>query len=95
MLPAVIVALVFGSALMVAKMILDFNREKLLADRSSEGSSLLLSELEDIIDAAVGKAVAPLQERIDELEIRSLPQGPSQKMIEGASEESQAESRED
>ncbi len=42
MLPALIVALVFGSALMVAKMILDFNREKLLADRSPEGSSLLL-----------------------------------------------------
>jgi len=88
MLPAIVVAVVFGSALMVVKMALDFNRDKMLAESSREGSSLRVSELEELIEAAVEKAVAPLHERLEELELRQLSEAASQKMLSGGKEES-------
>ena len=74
MLPAIIVALVFGSGLLFIKMILDYNREKLLAGSNEPSSqSLLVSELETMIHDAVADAVEPLELRIADLEKKALP----------------------
>lgn len=80
---------------MVVKMALDFNRDKMLAESSREGSSLRISELEELIEAAVEKAVAPLHERLEELEVRQLSEGASQKMLSGGKEESGSLTKQD
>lgn len=82
MLPAIIVALVFGSGLLFIKMILDYNREKLLAKSNGPSSqSLLVSELEDMIHDAVADAVAPLEQRVTDLERKALPPGGAQRSL--------------
>ena len=79
-MPVAIVALVMGSSLLFIKMLLEYNKDKLLAARNQESPSntMLLSELNDMIAAAVQEAVAPLNERIEHLEQRALPQASDQ-----------------
>jgi len=67
--PIAVIGIVFGSALIFTKMIIDYKRDAV--QRSpQEDKSLSTSELREIIDAAVGEAVAPLAERVERLEER-------------------------
>ncbi|MDE2997012.1 MAG: hypothetical protein OXT73_09810 [Bacteroidota bacterium] len=86
MIAALIVGLAFGSSLLFIKMILDYNRDKMLAQGNSraqlnEGETLRVSELREMIQEAVTDAVAPLEARMDELEGLSLPEAPSRKAL--------------
>jgi hypothetical protein len=74
-MPVAIVALVMGSFLLFIKMLLEYNKDKLLAagSQDSRSNTMLLSELNDMIAAAVQEAVAPLHERLQELEQKALP----------------------
>lgn len=71
-MPVVIVAIVFGSFLVLMKMILDHKKQNQLPPRVDEGSSMRLSELNEHIRATVQEAVEPLVARIDELESAQL-----------------------
>ena len=74
-MPVAIVALVMGSFLLFIKMLLEYNKDKMLASgqRDASSNTMLLSELNDMIAAAVQDAVAPLHERIEQLEQKALP----------------------
>jgi|GEM_PF-677071 hypothetical protein len=71
-MPVVIVAIVFGTVLLIVKMGLEFGKQKMLAQRDSNGSSIRVSELEAMIDSAVSDAIEPLVARVDELESEKL-----------------------
>lgn len=74
-MPVAIVALVMGSFLLFIKMLLEYNKDKMLAaGRQESGSNtMLLSELNEMIAAAVDEAVAPLHARLEDLERKALP----------------------
>ncbi len=79
---AAIVAMVLGFALIVVKMGLDHEKAKLLAKGDSgPGSTMLMSELEEMIQLSVAEAVKPLQERIDELETLQLAEGQQKRQL--------------
>ncbi len=71
-MPVVIVAIVFGSVLLIIKMGLEYGKQKMLSQRDGSGSSLRVSELEAMIDSAVSDAIEPLVARVDELESEKL-----------------------
>lgn len=74
---AIIVAMVLAFTLVVVKMGLDYSKSKLLeVGEDAPDSTLLLSELEEMISSAVSDATEPLRERIDQLEQKQLPAGP-------------------
>lgn len=68
--PILFTGIVFGSALILARMIIAYKRDAIrnapLADKS-----LSTSELREMIEEAVQEASAPLRERIEHLETRS------------------------
>ena len=74
-MPVAIVALVMGSFLLFIKMLLEYNKDKLLAagKQESGSSTMLLSELNEMIAAAVHEAVEPLHARLEHLEQKALP----------------------
>lgn len=82
-MPVAIVALVMGSFLLFIKMLLEYNKDKLLAAGNQESTSntMLLSELNEMIAAAVQEAVAPLNERIEHLEQKLLPATSDQRTL--------------
>ena len=63
-----IVALSAGCVVTVAKMILDFMREKNQLRGAATGASLTASELQRLMREAVEDANAPLRERLDAVE---------------------------
>ncbi|MDA0378501.1 MAG: hypothetical protein O3C45_04950 [Bacteroidetes bacterium] len=73
-MPVAIVALVMGSFLLFIKMLLDYNKDKMLTSGRQDASSntLLLSELQEMINQSVQQAVEPLHERVDQLEQLAL-----------------------
>lgn len=74
-MPVAIVALVMGSFLLFIKMLLEYNKDKMLAagKQESGSSTMLLSELNEMIAAAVHEAVEPLHARLEHLEQKALP----------------------
>ena len=66
-LPLAIISLVFSFVLMIIKMAQDHEKHKLNFSKGSD-KSLTVSELNDIVAAAVEEAVEPLKERIRQLE---------------------------
>lgn len=72
MLPIAIIAIVFSFVLLIVKMSQTHELEK---KRLSQGSdkSLTVTELNEIVASAVEEAIAPLKERIHELEGGNLP----------------------
>ena len=73
----IIVAMVLAFTLVVVKMGLDYSKSKLLeVGEDAPDSTLLMSELEEMISSAVSDATEPLRERIDQLEQKQLPAGP-------------------
>ncbi len=68
--PIAIVGIVFGSALIFTKLIIDYKRAA-ARNAPSTDKSLSTSELRNMIDAAVEEASAPLLERLERLEMRS------------------------
>jgi len=71
-MPVVIVAIVFGTLLLIIKMGLEYGKQKMLSQRDGSGSSLRVSELEAMIESAVSDAIQPLVARVDELESEKL-----------------------
>lgn len=71
-MPVFIVAIVFGTLLLIIKMGLEYGKQKMLSKRDSSGSSLRVSELEAMIESAVSDAIEPLVARVDELESEKL-----------------------
>jgi len=70
----IIVAMVLAFTLVVVKMGLDYSKSKLLeVGEAPSDSTMLLSELEDMISTAVADAVEPLKDRIEQLEVKALP----------------------
>jgi hypothetical protein len=84
-MPEAIVAIIFGSFLILMKMILSHKGQNQLAQTVSEANSMALSELQEIIDDAINQRVEPLMARIDELESAQLL-GTSERMLLGESE---------
>jgi hypothetical protein len=72
--PVLIVGIVFGSALLLVKMTLDYKKAQALAEPTSDGS-LRTSELEALIRRAVDDAVQNALEPYIERE-KLLPPGP-------------------
>ena len=84
-LPIAIIALVFSFVLLIVKMSQDHELEK---HRMSKGSdkSLTVSELNELVEAAVKEAISPLQARIRQLEAQEAPlAGEEQLQLEPAS----------
>ena len=74
----VIVAMVLSFTLIVVKLGLDYSKSKLLESGGQPAdSTLLMSELQEMIASAVSDATEPLRERIDQLEQKQLSSGPS------------------
>ncbi len=69
-MPVFVVALVFGSVVLVVKMVLDFNRQKLIAGSSTDGNSLGTGELKRIIREAVDESLFPIVSRLEAAENR-------------------------
>jgi len=67
-----IVGIVFLFAFLVVKMGIDYSKAKLAAGDSDSGSSMRVSELEQMINSAVSDAVEPLISRLDDLESEKL-----------------------
>ncbi len=71
-LPLAIIALVFSFVLIIIKLSMEHEKEKLLLNKGKEGDaadkSLTVSELNEMIEEAIEKAIAPLNERLDRLE---------------------------
>lgn len=80
--PVFIVAIVFGSALMMTKIIVEYKKhqDKQLPAGGQNGA-LRTSELEAIIRRAVEDAIEPLQERLDTLDGRFLSEAPPPKEL--------------
>lgn len=68
--PLAVIGIVFGSALILARMIIAYKRDALQSAPAAD-KSLSTSELREMIDEAVQEASAPLRERIEHLETRS------------------------
>lgn len=69
-----VVAMILGFTLIVVKMGLDYSKARLesLPDAPAD-SSILVSELEEMISTAVADAIVPLEQRIKHLEVLHLP----------------------
>ena len=80
--PVFIVAIVFGSALVMTKIIVEYKKhqDKQLAAGDHDGA-LRTSELEAIIRRAVDDAIEPLHERLDALDGRLLPESSAPKEL--------------
>jgi len=70
MMPVLVVALVFGSVVLVVKMVLDYNRQKLLSGSGTEDNSLGTGELKRIIREAVDESLYPIVSRLEATENR-------------------------
>ena len=81
-MPILVVAIVFGSILTMIKMLLNHSRDKMLAQTSSEGSSMRLSELESMVTDRIHEAIEPLISRVDELESAHLLETSKQILLE-------------
>ncbi|NNF03485.1 MAG: hypothetical protein HKN17_03365 [Rhodothermales bacterium] len=71
--PVIIVTIVFAASLILVKMVLDYNRAKMMHGRSSDDEgglqrSLPASELTALIRESVAEEVRPLAEKIERLE---------------------------
>ena len=71
-MPVAIVAIIFGSFLLLMKMILSHRQENRVLPPVNSGSSVLLSEIEQMMEDRVKQAMEPLVARIDELESAQL-----------------------
>ena len=83
LIPIVVVPTVFGFIALMVKWSLDQKREKMRAE--SGGSSLGTGELRGLIQEAMVDAMAPLEERLDliEMNTRRLPEhGAESKQVE-------------
>jgi hypothetical protein len=69
-----VVAMILGFTLIVVKMGLDYSKARLesLPDAPAD-SSILVSELEEMISTTVADAIVPLKQRIKHLEVLHLP----------------------
>jgi len=67
-----IVGIVFLFTFLVIKMGIDYSKAKLSAGDYDSGSSMRVSELEEMINSAVSVAVEPLISRLDDLESDKL-----------------------
>ena len=74
MLPVYIVLIVFSFITLMVKWENDLKREKIQAKK--EGSSLGTSELRGMIQEAMSEAIAPMEERLElmEMHMRQLPE---------------------
>ena len=61
---ALIILIIFGSALIAVKLILDFNKEK-YRSKAGGGSSLTTSELKNVMREAIEEAVDSRLERLE------------------------------
>lgn len=69
MAPVFIVTIVIAASLILVKMVLDYNRTKMIDDRSSDPErSLPASELTSLIRESVADEIRPLAEKIERLE---------------------------
>ncbi len=64
----IVVAIVFGSMLGALKLILDFVREKRGVKSAEADRSMTTTQLSDMIEQEVGRAVSHLERRIENLE---------------------------
>ena len=71
-MPVAIVAIVFGSFLLLMKMILSHRQEARALPPVDSGSTMRLSELESMMERKVQEALEPLVTRIDDLESLQL-----------------------
>ena len=81
-MPVIVVLIVFGSILTMIKMLLTHSRDKMLAQNSAEGSSMRLSELENMVADRISEAIEPLVSRVDELESAHLLETSKQMLLE-------------
>lgn len=84
MLPIAIIAIVFSFVLLIVKMSQNHELEK---QRISKGSdkSLTVTELNEIVATAVEDAIAPLKDRIHQLEAGNVQPNDEQKQLDAAS----------
>lgn len=76
MTPVFIVTIVIVASLILVKMVLDYNRARMIDDRSSESErSLPASELTALIRESVAEEVRPLAEKLERLENRQTGEG--------------------
>lgn len=70
----IVVAMILGFTLIVVKMGLDYSKARLesFPDAPAD-TSILVSELEEMISTAVADAIIPLESRIKHLEVLHLP----------------------
>lgn len=77
MAPVFIVTIVIAASLILVKMVLDYNRAKMIDEGSSDPErSLPASELTTLIRESVAEEIRPLAEKIERLE-RRTPGGES------------------
>ena len=74
MFPALLLAIIFGFVIVIVKMAMDHEKEKLrLKAGTRSDNSLRESELKALIREAVEEANAPLLARVERLEQKALP----------------------
>ena len=83
-LPLAIIALVFSFVLMIIKMAQEHETQKLSLTRGAD-KSLTVSELNEMVEAAVQEAIEPLKERIRELERDGAGRIEEHPQLEGSS----------
>ncbi len=66
--PVAIVFIVFSFVAFVVKLGVDYSREKDRLSSQSEGTTLLVSELKELVQESVEEANRPLRERVNKLE---------------------------
>ena len=86
-MPVAIIAIILGSFLLFIKMILSHRQDNRTLPPVENGPSLLMSELEQMMDDRVNQAMEPLVSRIDELESIQL-MAASEKILLGEGNES-------
>lgn len=93
-MPVAIVAIIFGSFLLLMKMILTHRQGTRTLPPVEDNSTMRLSELEAMMTDRVNQAIEPLVSRIDELESMQLL-ATSEKMLleEGDNSEKPSSSR--
>ena len=71
---AVVVVMILGFTLILVKMGLDYSKARLESlPVLPADTSILVSELEELISTAVADAIVPLEQRIKHLEVLHLP----------------------
>ncbi len=91
-MPVAIVGIIFGSFLLLFKMLLEHKRQNMALPTVQEGASMKYSELEQRILATVNEAIEPLVARIDELESAQLLAS-SERLLLGDSDHTKEASR--